>query len=807
MSISYRITRLIAGLTCIGGTVVSAVEPASAPPLVVVSAADVQRSWQHWDAGVVSTAWNDPGVAPLRARFAQEWPGWVERLGGDPLVILRATRSADLRVLPNARTPIMRVQADLGATAASTFAAVAAVGTAESVDGADAAITFTPLGTKEALHLVQRGTWLLLGTSTDLFPISVPATAHDLSAHVDGPALAALAQLDDPAEAALLVRLMPVIDAKMDVVAQGFALTADIQAPWPWLIAYDHQVVNRLPSTTTEVSALGIDGALLWQHLGEPLQQAWQRRHPSVPDLPLHEFGIDCTTRELVAGLSGTWVLAATPGAPIPGYTLLIPRSPIVDQIATALITKTGSAIPAEGQSLPIPLAGLPLMPTVGRDARHWVLSTDAGLVPTWLASSNPAWEASPLGQVTTAHTTAETLGFAVGDTTAQLRNLAPLLGMLPWLAPAEKQAANLFIQRLAKLTKPSWAVVQRTTTGLTFTSEGLTSGNSTVAVAAIIAAIAVPNLLESRTAANESAAVATLKASVFPAQIQFQAGAYIDSDNDGRGEFAPELALLAGKTDDVVTRRLSLMSPEFNAPQPVLRSGYRFAVYTFGEAENNFVAYAWPNTPTDGRRRFALTVNGVVYEQVADHDAPTVYSLWGGTAATSAATPVDPTWKPYTPNASRTPVTGRRTSPRSKSGNQMRQLVLAAAVYQNDNDQNSPLDLTQLIASTEGDLTAAILVHPTDPTRIDAYCYVRPVANAKADQPIIVENPAVWKGAGCLVAFCDGHVAWIGSPAAQRVWTLAQTLVTKPTAAKSGITGQDWAAVADDLSASQSPP
>ena len=58
------------------------------------------------------------------------------------------------------------------------------------------------------------------------------------------------------------------------------------------------------------------------------------------------------------------------------------------------------------------------------------------------------------------------------------------------------------------------------------------------IAIIAIIAAIAIPNLLESRVTANEAAASASLKSGVFPGQVQFQGGGYLDRDADNVGEY-----------------------------------------------------------------------------------------------------------------------------------------------------------------------------------------------------------------------------------------------------------------------------
>ena len=57
------------------------------------------------------------------------------------------------------------------------------------------------------------------------------------------------------------------------------------------------------------------------------------------------------------------------------------------------------------------------------------------------------------------------------------------------------------------------------------------------IAIIAIIAAIAIPNLLAARLSANETAAIATLR-NIISAQAQFQQSAKADTDTDGTGEY-----------------------------------------------------------------------------------------------------------------------------------------------------------------------------------------------------------------------------------------------------------------------------
>ena len=57
------------------------------------------------------------------------------------------------------------------------------------------------------------------------------------------------------------------------------------------------------------------------------------------------------------------------------------------------------------------------------------------------------------------------------------------------------------------------------------------------VAIIAIIASIAIPNLLAARLNANESAAIATLK-NISSGQAQCQASGAIDANGNGQGEY-----------------------------------------------------------------------------------------------------------------------------------------------------------------------------------------------------------------------------------------------------------------------------
>ncbi len=165
------------------------------------------------------------------------------------------------------------------------------------------------------------------------------------------------------------------------------------------------------------------------------------------------------------------------------------------------------------------------------------------------------------------------------------------------------------------------------------------------VAIIAIIASIAVPNLLGSRLQANEAAAIATLK-NLSSSQAQCQAAAVIDTNGNGMGEFAylGELSGGVGVRDNesggVSTVRITppYLSGAFSnvSGSRVLRSGYYFQMYLpsstaqpqseaaggggsgvsiYGAfAENLWSCYAWPvSQGNTGRRAFYINQLGEV--------------------------------------------------------------------------------------------------------------------------------------------------------------------------------------------------
>jgi len=131
------------------------------------------------------------------------------------------------------------------------------------------------------------------------------------------------------------------------------------------------------------------------------------------------------------------------------------------------------------------------------------------------------------------------------------------------------------------------------------------------VAIIALLAAIAIPNLLRARLQTNESAAQAALK-TIATAEVTYRSGNDLYGSLTNLGSPATGPAYI-----DIV---LGCASPPCN------KSGYSFN--TVNTSANSFAAVATPQTAnTTGVRSFCITEDGVVRVQpaggaIADRDA-----------------------------------------------------------------------------------------------------------------------------------------------------------------------------------------
>ncbi len=164
-------------------------------------------------------------------------------------------------------------------------------------------------------------------------------------------------------------------------------------------------------------------------------------------------------------------------------------------------------------------------------------------------------------------------------------------------------------------------------------------------AVIALIAVIAIPNFLDSKLQANETAVIDALKL-ITQAQVQFQSRSIVDRDGDGIGEFGGFLELSGMRAPRIAggqPPRPPLTPPlltagafqTLHAPWGhVQRNGYCFQIYIptpdgrrfpervgqFHElvdanlAEVTWCCYAWPFVyAQSGRRTFCVNQSGTI--------------------------------------------------------------------------------------------------------------------------------------------------------------------------------------------------
>ncbi|MDZ4773314.1 MAG: hypothetical protein SGI72_09295 [Planctomycetota bacterium] len=175
----------------------------------------------------------------------------------------------------------------------------------------------------------------------------------------------------------------------------------------------------------------------------------------------------------------------------------------------------------------------------------------------------------------------------------------------------------------------------RRTSIGLEITTKegaGNVTAYSFMSFAGLASSIALPSLIAARTAADERAAVATLR-SIAAAQQEFRAGRLLDADADLEGEFATlsELTAAIALRNGNSALATPLLSAELAPSEDglVRARGFVFRVDLSNRLtrridfdEKEFFAYAWPEFPNGSlRRAFVIDASGTVL--ATDNDEP----------------------------------------------------------------------------------------------------------------------------------------------------------------------------------------
>lgn len=181
------------------------------------------------------------------------------------------------------------------------------------------------------------------------------------------------------------------------------------------------------------------------------------------------------------------------------------------------------------------------------------------------------------------------------------------------------------------------------------------------VVIIAVVAAIALPNLLSARLNSNETAAIATLR-KIISSLALFQTRGLADTDFDGIGEMGT-FAEMSGAVPvrGVQVLRPTVLSSSFqtvNSSGEVAAHGYQFRIFLpdvngdgLGEvvgggppagidadlAETTWCAYAWPSSfEQSGMRTFFVNQGGeIIFTSRASYSGPGAGPLPGAALRT----------------------------------------------------------------------------------------------------------------------------------------------------------------------------
>ena len=657
-------------------------EPA---PIAELTLADGKDLIAHWERTPWAKVWADPASKALHAPFDEWQAEAAKKLGGTPTELLAAISNCQmtLRAGADPTKPVFTGGADFGTFAAKLFALAkdaSPKGEPATVPGADEALGSTSdTGIPSVLARFANA----LAVAVNAQPVKPVARTvpldGDLLVQADLPRFfdlvaaasedAELKQAMANAKAQLLEHGPGTTAYHLDMVSEGFLERLEVDSTKvDGYLPVDRAVLARLPGTTLMALGFGTDGAAYWKSQRGTLLQSWAKLVGTDPadhdateaaiDAAIARAGIEVKLAEIVTGWVGTSLFAVSPGMPFPSLTLSIPRSAANDKLLAAGLAMIGGTLPEEGASAPLALPNVPVAVTIVRDKGQWIVSSDISAGDQWLSGKPNGWADSAAAKTALAKAPADAYLIGASDTPGVLRMLAGYAGMAMGMAkdvPAEqKQAFLQGLNILAANASTGYIVGGSKGDKQVVECRSITGAMPSIAFAGAGAAFAAYFRAKQSIDVVAPAKIASgpayvLRSQVFPAQIQFQAGTYVDQDGDGIGEYGL-LSELAGRRTVGGGKTLSLLGGPL--ARGATMDGYAYAVYLpAGEGrvaddgkkddrpavkanaeaqEGTFVAYAWPVRAKDGEM-YALLSDGTVYEAPFAGTAPAWNSAFDG--------------------------------------------------------------------------------------------------------------------------------------------------------------------------------
>ena len=681
---------------------IAALAAADPAPVAVVRLADGKDLLAHWDTSVFGKVWADPACERVRAMWAEQMAKAKAEVGFPPVEVIEAMNSARLAVVAkgvDATKPAGIAQIDFGALTDAIWlkATSEAKGEPATVAGADAALSHTDDdGLRAVAARFGSAVAMTFNQPDPSKPNALPKADADLMAdlRLDGivdmvrAIGVAAGQNNDASVAAMEKQLAELgitrLTYRMSIVPEGILERIETDSKTnPGMIPVDRSVLGLLPSATMMAIGFGFDGKAYWaanhgQFAASAMEAQTKLGNPvtiehafDAMDALLRDAGIEAGVEELVSSFKGTIVFALQPGSPFPALTFAVPRSKQIDQAIAVGAKQIEAGLPAEGQSTLVSIPNSPVPLNIGLAKDHWVFTTDPMLASDWIAGTPGGWLDSKAMTTLISKAPKDAYVLGASDTPAVIRMINGYIGMALGFAkdmpPADRQAILGAVNRLAAQASTGYLYAGSGGLGQVFEGRGIVGvmagpvalGVGVGATAALMNKHHEPEVVFAPVA-DPKVAMVNLKSGIFPAEIQFQAGGYIDSDNDGIGEHGL-LAELGGVSPVGNDKRLHLLDDDLANGN---KDGWNYQVYlplndheALGELadekgrqanelsdlqERQWVAYAWPAEGETGTM-LAITQDGMLFETPWQGGYPEWYELygepnWSGT----------PTWEKY---------------------------------------------------------------------------------------------------------------------------------------------------------------
>jgi hypothetical protein len=650
--------------------VMSAISGAEQEPMLTMSLHDGKRIAERFNNSIYAKLWAERALEPARAKFNEWLADGEKEIGIPPLAVFQALRSGDIRIMdwlppdPNAKIgkragePSMLFQADVGDFAQQLFTSLekSAKNRSDfSFPGADQAMIDTnKKNPSQSMVAARFGPRLLIQTKTDQLhqPYAFESSKADITLAVNYREL--MSKLENATgkdkNTTALMSVMKSVDNFLNTIRyegtiseKGFLETFSQGNTYPGLIPVDQTILSRLPLNTLAAYAFGFSSKPYWD-IFEPVmlesmaQQGMSLTSKQIEEnilAALKEKNIDLTYDDIKNSINGTLLIAVSPGAPFPSFTVAVPRSIALDAGITYAAELFQWKLPNDGMSESISFPNVPLPMSLLRDKSHWIISSDPLISTAWFAHDG-GWANSTAVKTALSQCSTNTCAIGASDTPAVLRAAAGFLPLIPFSDPKHKQMVTVLLARAAQAAGTGYLIADVTPESWTMRSHSIVG----VGMVPILSGALVAFVQDKKISSNDASVTTALKAGVFPAQIQFQAGGYVDQNNDNVGEYGFLHELSGGPLPGNNGTTLSLLSDDWNMRFPEMH-GHTFACWlpdgnggalgpndgerimkpnAATEQIRYFVVYAWPTDRSEKGTVYVINQSGIVRSKpVAD--------------------------------------------------------------------------------------------------------------------------------------------------------------------------------------------